>query len=352
MVRKNTSQIRQIFSTIFVFVLFISLFVIPKAQAADLINRSIALSASWPSANVNHRFNFTTATSSNIGSIRFLYCSNSPLEIDPCTAPAGLNVAGAGIASQSGITGFSVSGASTANSLILTRVPSFTTPVSAEYNFSNIINPSTPNEVDYVRITLFDNINATGATVDSGSVVFVIDDWFNINAYVPPYMTFCVGVTVALDCSSTAGFLADFGEFSNFNPSTVTSQFSVATNDPNGYNTFISGQTMTSGSNIIAGLATQTASQPGTTQFGINLRANSNPSVGSNPDAGPVASGIPATSYNSPNQFRYVSGDLVASANVTTGFNRYTVSYLVNVSADQKPGVYAATFTYTAIASF
>lgn len=350
MVMKKLSQTRRIFSAIFVLVIFSSIFFITKVQAADLVNRSIRLSASWPSANVNHRFTFTTVTPGNVGSVQFLYCSNSPLEVDPCTAPAGLNVAGAGIASQSGLAGFSVSGASTANNLILTRTPSMSAPVSADFNFSNIINPSTSNEVDYVRITVFDGINGTGAVIDSGSVVFVVDDWFSINAYVPPYMTFCVGVSVALNCSTTAGFLSDFGEFSEFGPSTVTSQFAVATNDVAGYNVFVAGQTMTSGNNIINPLLVQTTSNAGQSQFGINLRNNSSPSVGANVEG--AGSGTPAPNYNTPNQFRFVSGERVAGSNLTTDFNRYTVSYLVNIDDEQNPGIYATTMTYTAIASF
>ncbi len=146
--------------------------------------------------------------------------------------------------------------------------------------------------------------------------------------------------------------MADFGEFSSTTATGVTSQMSVATNDGTGYNAFVTGQTMTSGTNIIPALTTQTASSPGTSQFGINLRANSSPSVGSNPQVGPVASGVPDANYNTPNIFRFVNGERVASATTSTGFNRYTISYLVNVSADQAPGLYATTLTYTAVASF
>jgi len=109
---------------------------------------------------------------------------------------------------------------------------------------------------------------------------------------------------------------------------------------------------MTSGSNIIPALPTQTISQPGVSQFGINLRQNSNPSVGANPENGQVASGSVDSRYNVPNQFRFVDGERVAGANGPSGFNRYTVSYMVNVDREQKPGVYASVFTYTAIASF
>lgn len=340
------------FLATFVFIFLIIITSIP-VKAADLISRSITLGSSFPSENTTHTFRFTTATASNIGSIQFEYCSNSPLFIDPCTAPAGLNVLSAGIANQAGLTGFSVSGATSSSNLIITRpaiaVPSGTT---ASFVFSNIINPSTPNEVDYVRITVFDGINATGSVIDTGAVVFVVDDRFNIDAYVPPYLTFCTGVTVSLDCTTATGFLVDLGEFSPLSTSTTTTQMSAATNDPTGYNIFVSGQTIISGSNIIPALATQSSSQPGQSQFGINLRANTNPSVGSNPNAGAVASGAPAPNYNISNQFRFNSGERIAGSTSSTGYNRYTISYIVNVSNDQNPGFYATTLTYTAIASF
>jgi hypothetical protein len=299
-----------------------------------------------------HSFSFSTVTASNIGSIQFQYCSNSPLFTEPCTPVPGLNVTSAGIFSQTGLNGFSVSGATTASNLIITRSPVAEVSTNATFIFSNIVNPSTADSVNYVRITVYDNINTTGAIIDTGAVVFVVDDRFNIDAYVPPYLTFCIAVIVSIDCSSVSGFLVNFGEFNTNATVAVTTQMAGATNDPTGYNIFMNGQTLLSGSNIIPALATQTPSQIGQSQFGVNLRANSNPSVGSNPDAGPVASGSPAPNYNTPNSFRFVSGERVAGSAISTGFNRFTVSYIVNVSENQKPGIYATTLNYTAIASF
>lgn len=337
---------------VFILCLFLGLSMTPRGDALDLANRTIRLSSSFAGEVVSHEFTFDLVGNSTVTSIGFEYCSNSPLFELPCVAPAGLDVTGASINTQNGMTGFSVSGLSVANHLVLDRPPFIEVPVSAQYIFDDIVNPTTPDEIVYVRISLYDGPDASGNRVDQGSVVFVVEDRFDIDAYVPPYLTFCVGVTVALDCSSTTGFLADFGEFSEFEATAVTTQFAVATNDPTGYNTFINGATMTSGSNIITPLATQTVSNPGTSQFGINLRSNSNPSVGSNPQNGTVSSGAPDSDYNIPNRFRFVNGDRIAGSAISTGFNRYTVSYIVNVPEDQAPGVYAATYVYTSIASF
>lgn len=333
-------------------VVILTLQVVLPVRAAELANRSVFISSSFAGEVVRHSFDFETVGTSTIGSIGFLYCTNSPLHEDPCVAPVGLDVDQATISAQIGINGFVMSGSSTVNNLVITRIPAVNPATSASFSFSNITNPSTVNEIVYVRISVFDSSNGTGSLVDRGSVVFVVDDRFDISAFVPPYMTFCVGVTVALDCSATASAFLNLGEFSRLTSSVGTTQFSVATNDGDGYNVFLTGQTMTAGNNIIPALTTQSPSNTGTSQFGINLRANSSPFVGADPDNGIVSSGQPDPAYNTPNLYRFVNGDRVAGSSLATGFNRYTVSYIVNVSNEQAPGIYASTLTYTAIASF
>ena len=112
----------------------------------------------------------------------------------------------------------------------------------------------------------------------------------------------------------------------------------------------MNGQTLTAGNEIITPLATSTASNPGTSQFGINLVSNSSPSVGAN--VGGPGVGRATANYRVQNRYRFVNGERVAFAPLPAAFNRYTVSYVVNVSEDQAPGVYSSTITYTAIASF
>ena len=350
--KKKLVKTSTLFSAALVLILSLLIWPIQRVSADDLLNRSISVSSSFTSEIVTHSYQFTTQTPSNIGSIQFQYCFNSPLFDQPCITPTGIDVSGAGILSESGLTGFSISPATTNGNLIISRAPAAEVATTASYIFDNVLNPSVAYNSIFVRITVFDDVDGGGAIVDRGAVVFVLEDRFDVELYVPPYLTFCVGVTVAIDCTSASGFLADFGEFSEFVPTTATTQFAAATNDPTGYNVFVNGQTLTSGANIIPNLTVQTPSIPGTSQYGINLRANSSPSVGSNVEAGPLAVGSVAANYNNPNSFRYVSGERLAGASSSTGYNRYTVSYIVNISEDQNPGVYASTLTYTAIASF
>jgi hypothetical protein len=333
--------------------LFVFSFLIVPVKAEKMVQKRITIGSSFPSVNTTHSYIFTTTKANTIGSIQFQYCSNSPLVDDPCIAPVGLNVMSAGIANQSGITGFSVSGASNASTLILTRTPEIDAgTTAASFVFSNIINPSISNSANYVRIFVYDDISATGNIVDSGAVAFVIEDQYTVDAFVPPYITFCKGVTVSLNCDSSSGSFIDFGEFNPSATSAVTTQMSAATNDPLGYTITLNGQTMYSGSNIIPQLGIQTESQTGQSQFGLNLRANTVPSVGSDLQVGNQGNGVPSAAYNIPNRYRFNNGDVVAGSSVSTGFSKYTVSYIVNISPDQKAGIYATTLTYTALVNF
>ncbi len=140
------------------------------------------------------------------------------------------------------------------------------------------------------------------------------------------------------------------GEFSSVHPNSGQSQLVTATNAQSGYNISVSGTTLESGNNIIPPMKTAGVPQPGVSQFGINLRANANPSVGANP-SGP-GHGAPTANYDQPNVYHYADGDVIVTSNFADDYRKYTVSYLVDVSHAQPAGVYASTFTYTALANF
>jgi hypothetical protein len=107
---------------------------------------------------------------------------------------------------------------------------------------------------------------------------------------------------------------------------------------------------MTSGNHEIAAPDDPTPSQPGTSQFGLNLRANTVPFVGVEPSGAGIA--VPAPDYNIPNRFVFRDTDVVATSPDATDVRRFTVSYITNVAADQHPGVYTATVTFICTATF
>lgn len=326
----------------------VPLFRVLSVGASDLLLRSVRLESSAVSANTQHVFNYNIPNSLLVGSTVFEYCSNDPFLLTPCTPPAGLDVSGANLDSESGDIGYSVHAASTANRLVLTRIPTVSIIGPTQYVLSNMINPSTIGTT-YVRISLHASTDGTGGYGDGSAVVFSTASQLNTQAYVPPYLTFCVGVSVAPDCSSASGSSIDFGELSKVSANTATSQFAGATNDVTGFFTNITANTMTSGSQTITAMTSQSASAPGTSQFGLNMRANTNPAVGQNPTG--AGSSVLTLDYDTPNQFILKSG-VVTNSSLSTEFNVFTVSYLVNVPANQTPGIYNTTLTFVATASF
>lgn len=317
---------------------------------ANIENRSVRISTSVPSAAATHEFKFDIVTPGTLGSVELEYCSNDPFIGTPCTAPAGFSASGASLASETGETGFIIHPTSTANKIILSRVPAAASAQPVSYSFSDVINPSTASQSVYVRISTFASDDATGPRIDEGAVVFSTSGGLGAKGYVPPFLIFCVGLTVSNKCSAASGNSINLGELSSAAPRAATSQFSGATNDVDGYSVSILGITMTSGNNTIPAMTAPAPSNPGTGQYGINLRANTNPAVGQNFSGVGVATIEPQ--YNIPNQFVFQSGTKLVSSTQTTDFNTFTVSYIVNVSAAQPAGVYNTTATYVATAAF
>lgn len=320
------------------------------ASGADLLTRSVSIDSSEASAVTSHNYSFILNTSNNLGSIEFEYCSNSPLFEFACSPPAGLDASAAALSSQTGATGFSIdAGLTTAHKIVISR-PSAPNLASqpAAYNFDNVINPDSKTHT-YVRIKTYASSDTSGVETDKGAVVFATVDSLSVEGFVPPYLTFCTAVTVSLDCSNMSGYFLNLGELSKTSPNTATSQYSGATNDPGGFSTFLAGTTMASGTFVIPPLTIPSSSLPGVSQFGINLVANSSPAVGQNRVGSGSSSAKP--SYNIPNKYKF-DNEIISASPLPTNFDIFTVSYLVNVSGGQMPGVYSATLTYIASAAF
>ena len=320
------------------------------AQASGFMHRSWQLLNSAPGATTDYTTSFTISNTSTIGSLSILLCSNTPLPDDACTLPAGLDVTNAQLSYQSGITDFNLFVPAT-NELILSRTPSLiTAPQPVTLTLHNIINPSTAGPY-YVRLAAYSSTNATGSTVDYGGLAFSITSNVQISSVVPPYLTFCSGLIINdFDCSSATGDYINFGVLSSAHSSQASSQLLVATNAANGYVMQVYGTTMTSGNNVIPAISNDSSSQPGVSQFGINLRSNTNPVIGNDP-VGP-GTGEPIASYNVPNHYQFVSNDTIAASLNSDNYRKYTVSYIVNTNNSQPAGIYASTLTYVCAGSF
>ncbi len=320
-----------------------------RVYANELSMRRVIIGNPKASAVTTHKFDFNINTISSVGSISFEYCSNSPVPGVICTAPTGLDLSSATLGAQSGETGFIIDPALTPNKLILSRVPVNTSVVSASYTFNSVVNTSTESTT-YVRITTYTTADGTGLSTDFGGVAFSTNSTFGAEAYVPPYLRFCTGVNVSLDCDTSTGVLANMGELASNRTAFATSQFAAFTNDGSGYAVALIGTTMTSGNNVIPAIPVPDTSERGISQFGMNLRANTNPSSGLDPIG--VGTGTTQAGYNTPDYFKFVNGDTIVISTLPTESNVFTASYIANVSSAQAPGIYSTTITYICTAQF
>jgi hypothetical protein len=323
---------------------------LPRGSADKLPNRSVQLINPQSGLQSGYKFSFSLLNSTPIGSIRFQFCSETPLIDNPCTAPNGFDASTATLTSQTGETGFSIDPSSDANDIILSRPAQLTAPGVLTYEFSNIQNPTDEGSY-YVRIQTYASTDISGAYTDAGGLAFAINNPISISTEVPPYLLLCGGVTITdFDCDSVAGDYINFGELSSQAAKSASTQLVLATNASSGYNLYADGTTMTAGNSIIPALTTGDVSRPGTSQFGFNFVANSTPAVGSNP-AGPGSASVDPN-YAVANRYRFGNGELVASSPNASDYRKFTVSYIVNIASSQPPGIYVTTLTYVAVASF
>lgn len=326
------------------------LFALP-AQGVQIQNRELRLADNQAGHITTYRVSFEHRTSTDIGSVRVQFCDNDALVGAPCNPPAGFDVSAATLGAQTGMTGFSISASSTQNELILTRsAVTDPAPVTVSYVLNNVQNPDTAGSY-YARIETYASTDATGVHVDYGGVAFQINEGLNITTTVPPFLLFCIGNKItSYDCNTAEGDYIDFGNFSSTATATGRTQALVATNALYGYTVRALGTTLTSGINTIPALASPDVSRVGTSQFGLNMRSNSTPSTGAEPQ-GPGA-GSAGAGYGTANYYKFVSGEVVASSPSTDNYRLYTISYIVNVDKNQAPGIYVSTLQYIALASF
>lgn len=134
---------------------------------------------------------------------------------------------------------------------------------------------------------------------------------------------------------------ANFGILTPTAAATATTSFSVKNYTSYGYVVQLSGPTPTNGSTSILPMSTAGSSIPGTSQFGMNLTANTSPAIfGSNPDNGQFGFGEIDPDYATPNIYSYIDGDIIARAPKSSGKTIYTLSYILNVEPLTPGGQY------------
>lgn len=169
----------------------------------------------------------------------------------------------------------------------------------------------------------------------------------------------------ALGLAVSAGFI-DLGALSTSVSSTATASFSVRNYTSYGYVVQVVGSSPTNAGHPLTPLTTDTTSQVGQEQFGINLRANSTPNVGADPVpdtllpaysfgvAGDGITGVFGSTrpYTIPNKFRYASGETVASSPKSSGVTTFTLSFLANISSTTPGGKYTGNLDIVATGTY
>ena len=341
-------------------------------SAAQITARSLTLQAggtdggSEPGGVVNHLFSFTVTTTGNVGSIEFLYCT---VAVGTCVTPTGLVTTSATMGTQTGATGFTLVNTTNGAPYITRSAASISATTAVSFQLLSVTNPTTTNRTFFVRISTFASTNTSGGSTDYGTVAASTAEPIIVTGIMPESLVFCTGGTVSTtggvpDCATATSGSVNFNQlFSPTDTATVSTQMAASTNASTGYAITINGPTLTSGLNTITAMGTATTGTRGTSQFGINLKLNttatSTPAVGSEVNPTPNGTnykGQSVTGYNAVDNFKFVSGDVIADSAfggaAGTDSQIFTTSYMVNVPGSQPAGTYTTTLTYICTPTF
>lgn len=151
--------------------------------------------------------------------------------------------------------------------------------------------------------------------------------------------------------------VADLGVLNVGATKSASVQFKVSSYLSSGYQVQINGTSPTYNGHSLTAM-TGTAATPGTEQFGMNLVANTSPTVGSDPaqdpnyPAQPFGFGAVSTGYDTPNIFKFNSGDVVANSAQSSSYTLYTISYVANITPITPAGEYNGYQSVVATATF
>lgn len=193
-----------------------------------------------------------------------------------------------------------------------------------------------------------------GGSAESNSANFSAQDAFGDAAFgnassadydlqVGPISTNDPTLTFVVNSSSV-----NLGALSTSATKTATATFSVLNYTSYGYIVQVIGNPPSNGAYTLAGMTSPAGSQTGVEQFGINLKNNSSPDIGAEPQQvpdGTFSSGSAASGYNTADSFKYVSGNTIAQASQSSGRTDYTMSYIANISINTPGGSYAGNQT-------
>lgn len=184
-----------------------------------------------------------------------------------------------------------------------------------------------------------------------------------------------VGDTDGTDYQAQAGFntdrqpyievnitksAADLGVVTATSTGFDTAEFNVKTYLASGYVVQLFGVAPTYAGYAIPATTAPFTSAQGTEQFGVNLVANTTPTLGAGPtqdvDAqnpgSPFGFGAASSPYDTADEFHFASGDTIAAATESSGYTYYTLSYIMNVTGVTPAGTYIANQSVVVTSTF
>jgi hypothetical protein len=378
--------------------------------SGQITNRSLKLEngttdgGSKPHGSVKHFFTFMLPASTAGQSIVFKYCTNANIDAGgTCTTPTGLGTTGAGVTLGQAATG-DASGATLVNTtpgaplINLASTVAPTGSVSSTVQLAGVTNPdgtdcpTTPNGCTFfVNIQFWSGTGGTGTLLSQGTVAAAVNAQITLTGTMPESLIFCTGGAISKtsgipDCTTaTSGSITFNKLFSPTGSAFASSQMAASTNALSGYTITVSGAQLSSGTNHIPGIgatAKTSASTVGTSEFGLNLVADTD-AAASTPALSPASAaitpasdganfwGIAHTNFSTDSTYAFADsgptgGTLVLnniagsdySAGGPTGTGSptqaqiYTATYMVNAAANQPAGTYTTTLTYICTATF
>lgn len=134
-----------------------------------------------------------------------------------------------------------------------------------------------------------------------------------------------------------------------------TAHIRVRTYLSNGYILQITGDPPKYANHTMNAPSSLTASAPGTEQFALNATVNGAIPGSADPVQVPsneFAFGIVEDDYKVSNQYKYISGDVVARSLAASGRTDYTISIIVNISNQTPAGHYEGEFAAVVVPLF
>jgi hypothetical protein len=313
------------------------------ASAAQITPEKVVIGSSVASASTSYNFTFTLPSATPVESVGFQACdtasgtctqTGAALGFSSSATPATLNGAPTGLGSG----GTWTIDTTVSTALRIKNASNTGAPGAVTVNFNGVKNPSATNSTFFIRITSYSDAAWT-TPIDNGVTAASTAGQVTVNVSIDELLAFTLGTTTVTMTSPT---VASTG--------TGTSSMTVSTNANTGYSVSYSGATLTSGTNTITAMASQAASTVNSSQFGINMMANTTPTVGT-AESG-TGTGAPSAGYGTANQFKFASGDTIATASIPTNTNTFTTSYIANMTGSTAAGLYSTVLTYVATGNF